>query len=243
MCYRTTTFEQNTKGTDFFLGDLHGMYDMLFDKLAEVDFDFDKDRVFCVGDLADRGPDSVKCIELLSQPWFHCVLGNHEDFLLGYGGFSLWRDPRNGGQWSADISSEKLKELQDLVEAKCWNTLTVNTAYGTVGVVHAESARKWTDNCLLDRENNLWARSRIYHAPGPTVTGVDIVVVGHTPVKKPMKLANVLYIDTGAVFGEYLTLLSADEVFNNDFVHIKAKEVVEYPKELDDAFDTLSSVF
>jgi len=222
MEYKTTHFYGNTEGRDFFLGDLHGMYDMLFHNLVEVDFDFDKDRVFCVGDLADRGPDSVKCLELLNQPWFHSVLGNHEDFLLGYGGSRLWRDLRNGGQWSADISAEKLKELQKLVSAKCWNTMTVSTAYGVVGVVHAESRNNWELNSIHSREDNLWARRRIYHPPGCEVEGVALVVVGHTPLKVPAKLANVLYIDTGGCFdGGYLTLLSSDELFENKFKEFK----------------------
>jgi serine/threonine protein phosphatase 1 len=44
------------------------------------------------------------------------------------------------------------------------------------------------------------------------VTGIDYVVVGHTPLKKPIRLGNVFYIDTGACFGRDLTLLSTEDL-------------------------------
>ena len=40
--------------------------------LLNVDFDFEVDRVFSVGDLIDRGPDSLKCLELVLNKWFFC---------------------------------------------------------------------------------------------------------------------------------------------------------------------------
>lgn len=41
-----------------------------------------------VGDLVDRGPDSIGCLKLLEAPWFHAVMGNHEQLLLNY--FAPW---------------------------------------------------------------------------------------------------------------------------------------------------------
>lgn len=57
---------------------------MLMARLAEIGFDFKKDRLFAVGDLCDRGPDSLGCLALLLEPWFFAVRGNHEDALLQY---------------------------------------------------------------------------------------------------------------------------------------------------------------
>jgi serine/threonine protein phosphatase 1 len=48
--------------------------------------------------------------------------------------------------------------------------------------------------------------------PGVHVGGVTAVVVGHTPTRKPIVRANVINIDTGAVFGGNLTLLGLDEI-------------------------------
>jgi serine/threonine protein phosphatase 1 len=74
----------NSRGKDYVVGDLHGCYDLLQRVLNEVDFDTTRDRLFSVGDLIDRGPDSLKCLELLAEPWFYAVKGNHEDLMLEF---------------------------------------------------------------------------------------------------------------------------------------------------------------
>lgn len=69
----------NSAGRDFVVGDLHGQYDLLMGELDRAGFDRDTDRLICVGDLVDRGPQSVECLSLLREPWFFAVLGNHAD--------------------------------------------------------------------------------------------------------------------------------------------------------------------
>jgi serine/threonine protein phosphatase 1 len=56
----------NSRGKDYVVGDLHGCYDLLQRVLGEVGFDTTCDRLFSVGDLIDRGPNSLKCLELLT---------------------------------------------------------------------------------------------------------------------------------------------------------------------------------
>ncbi|MGY0658121.1 metallophosphoesterase [Bordetella bronchiseptica] len=34
--------------------------------------------MFSVGDLADRGPESVDVLKWLERPWFHAICGNHD---------------------------------------------------------------------------------------------------------------------------------------------------------------------
>lgn len=78
--------EENLLGNDYVIGDLHGCYHELMKLLRFVEFDKEKDRLFCVGDLEHRGPDSIKCLELLKnrsrsgKQWFFATLGNHETF-------------------------------------------------------------------------------------------------------------------------------------------------------------------
>jgi len=70
------------KGRDFIVGDLHGCVGYLDTLMRHVGFDTSTDRLFSVGDLADRGPDSPGSLELLKQPWFYPVMGNHDAMLL-----------------------------------------------------------------------------------------------------------------------------------------------------------------
>ncbi len=66
------------------MGDLHGCYDLLERLLEQVSFDTSCDRLFSVGDLIDRGPDSMRCLQLLAEPWFYAVQGNHEIMMLNF---------------------------------------------------------------------------------------------------------------------------------------------------------------
>ncbi len=74
--------EANTRGRDFIVGDLHGCVGYLDTLMRHVGFDASMDRLFSVGDLVDRGPDSPGALELLDQPWFYPVMGNHDAMLL-----------------------------------------------------------------------------------------------------------------------------------------------------------------
>lgn len=74
----------NTLGKDYVVGDLHGCYGLLERLLNEVDFDKTRDRLFSVGDLIDRGPESLRCLQLLKEPWFYAVRGNHELMMLDF---------------------------------------------------------------------------------------------------------------------------------------------------------------
>jgi serine/threonine protein phosphatase 1 len=77
MSPRIQRIAANSRGRDFVIGDLHGCLDQLQLKLALVSFAPERgDRLFAVGDLVDRGPDSLGCLNLLREPWFFSVLGN-----------------------------------------------------------------------------------------------------------------------------------------------------------------------
>ena len=68
----------NTKGNDYVVGDIHGHAKKLLKQLDGIGFDATVDRLICVGDLIDRGPESIEALALLNEPWFFSVLGNHE---------------------------------------------------------------------------------------------------------------------------------------------------------------------
>lgn len=63
------------------IGDVHGYYDALEKLISKIDLDTTK--VFLVGDIIDRGPDSKKIYDLLiNNDNFYAVKGNHELMLI-----------------------------------------------------------------------------------------------------------------------------------------------------------------
>ncbi|MGX9936496.1 metallophosphoesterase [Advenella kashmirensis] len=141
------TLPANTTGRDFVVGDLHGCLDLLENALERQGFDKQFDRLLSVGDLIDRGPDSLGCLRLLREAWFHAVVGNHEDMLLSYLSLrdSDYHPPRailnNGGQWIARLTPDEHNELhQDLLPRLLTlpYVITVDNGLSTFHVAHAE---------------------------------------------------------------------------------------------------------
>ncbi|WP_313326972.1 metallophosphoesterase [Pseudomonas qingdaonensis] len=215
-------FEINTAGRDFAVGDIHGHFTRLQRALDAVGFDPATDRLFSVGDLVDRGPESDQVDTWLAKPWFHAVRGNHEQMAIEAYRF----DPSgrigdvhlsNGGAWLYARSSveqacyvELLADLPLIIE--------VMTPQGLIGIVHADCPfptwamlESWSGGGMPGMRNVeeavQWSRSRINHENHDGVGGVRAVVVGHTPVRRPAVLGNVYHIDTGGWMDGHFTLL------------------------------------
>lgn len=119
---RCRRLPRNRLGRDFVVGDLHGQRPLLEARLAAVGFDPRIDRVFSVGDLIDRGPDSLETLALIEEPWFHAVLGNHELMLLHFLGMFEHRELRRRdfaarkGPWVLDALYAQRGRLLRLAE-------------------------------------------------------------------------------------------------------------------------------
>ena len=140
----------NTVGRDFIVGDLHGCLDLLQAELTRIDFSPAADRLFSVGDLADRGPDSMGCLRLLREPWFFAVRGNHEDMLIDYclevvppygSSACIQTFFRNGGGWVRTLDSDTQVELRQDMLPRVMNlpyVITVGEGASMFHVAHAE---------------------------------------------------------------------------------------------------------
>lgn len=218
--------KNNTVGKDYFVGDIHGCYEQLMEALEKIKFNPDVDRLISVGDLVDRGPDSVKCLNLLKETWFHAVFGNHEDMMIKSfrHEWSTYNYVQNGGKWFFHLPYEEQEQLVLLADAKMTLVIEVETDIGIIGVIHANAPDDWqkyhrlnNDEDFFDDnlvEDTIWGRRRIYGGQDGRVNGIDYVIVGHTPVEDVTVLDNIVYIDTGAVYDGSLTILSVNEVAN-----------------------------
>lgn len=203
------TFERNTLGTDYVVGDIHGQYEKLMTQLSQMSFDFRRDRLFSTGDLIDRGPHSERCIQLLEEPWFFSVIGNHEYHLLE-GGSNLLITEGMGNHWQFKYSDNYpfLKEIRDLIISHQSLYITLNIGKCVVGIVHACPPRFWpkSDESVLN-ENGLieaiWSRPLSNRHLLRDTKGADFVICGHSNVGSIKVLGKTIFIDTAEVTGEF----------------------------------------
>lgn len=204
----------NLTGRDLVVGDVHGCFSKLRTALQAVGFNPDAgDRLFSVGDLVDRGPESEAALWWLAQPWFFAVLGNHElmalEFCRGSAPAGFYAE--NGGAW---LIGKTPPERQPFIDAFAALPLALEleTPAGLVCVVHADCPNThWSrfmarlamggDNAEAAMDEAVWSRSRISRLWGDGVADVRAVLVGHTPVERVTSLGNVYYLDTGAWLG------------------------------------------
>jgi len=210
-------FPKNHHGRDFVIGDLHGMFHTLELIMQRVDFDPAVDRLFSVGDLVDRGPQSERILEFLDKPWFHAIQGNHEQLLLqsleSESVHKAWTQ-RAGGAWWLTVTDNTRKKICEKIRTLPM-AFEISTDTGEIGIVHADipiglSWREFVKGLQDDKElqqHAQWSRIRHRYITAsetvPKVKGIDLMVVGHSIVDKPLFAANLCYIDTGAAYTGY----------------------------------------
>lgn len=212
----------NAAGRDIYVGDIHGCFARLTNGLKEIGFDGYRDRLICVGDLVDRGPQSGGSLEWLERPWFHAVKGNHEDMVCRFaeGRISIADALENGGAWYAAMPSwMERAPYVDAFEAMPI-AIEVETPAGLIVVIHADvPGEDWgVARGLLEAGDPiatmraLWDRSRVEEGRESrfNIAGARMVIVGHTVVPSPVLAGNMLYLDTGACFGGAVTLFEPD---------------------------------
>lgn len=67
-----------TKSRTIFVGDIHGCIDEFNELLSRVKYDPQSDRLILLGDLVDRGPDSLAIVAKAREMNLECLMGNHE---------------------------------------------------------------------------------------------------------------------------------------------------------------------
>lgn len=195
-------------------GDLHGCYTNLMNRLDVVGFDPAQDLLISVGDLIDRGTENVECLDLINQPWFRAVRGNHEqmmlDAVMSAGSIQHWM--QNGGSWFYNLDADQQILAKSLVRKAAELPLIIEVEKGGKKFVicHADYPHdEYEYGKPVDSQQAIWCRERIslsIDGFSSSISGADLFIFGHTPALQPMRIKNQLYIDTGAVFNGNLTL-------------------------------------
>ncbi|MGK7874114.1 MAG: metallophosphoesterase family protein [Xenococcaceae cyanobacterium] len=187
------------------IGDVHGHYNALI-QLLEAIAPGNDDKVYFLGDLIDRGPQSSQVVEFVIQNNYQCLRGNHEEMLLDVLGngkisdemFQAWL--YSGGH--STVASYDNKIPQEHID---WmKTLPNYLDLGDIWLVHAGVHPQMPIEEQTS-EQFCWIRSEFHSMTEPYFAD-KLIITGHTitftlPGVKSGKIASGpgwLNIETGA---------------------------------------------
>ena len=163
----------------YVMSDIHGDYRGFMEMLAKIGLGAG-DRLYIIGDCADRGPDGVEVLDYaLHADNIILIMGNHEDMLLRT---LKDGDPRMRNIWMANGGSPTLEgflqlptgrriDLLDRIAALP-DDLKISAAGRTWRLVHGSPSD--------DRESRLWERIEPWRGARPEPDG-SMIICGHTP--------------------------------------------------------------
>ncbi|TMO54441.1 metallophosphoesterase [Pseudoalteromonas phenolica] len=212
----------------FVVGDIAGNLDQINTALDRVGFTPNKDVLIALGDMIDRGPDSMGVLKLLRKLNSLTLLGNHEhlmiESILGQDQLArqLWH--KNGGSWSNEVQHEQLEAVCHwLLEQSL--SMVVEYQGHQVGLSHTLPIQ-WSWGVFpVDKRAVvsalLWDRELVKRRKCSANKNVDFSIHGHNSTQVPFWIANSYHIDT-AFYGR-VTMVELSNVIDK-FKYIKAKQ-------------------
>jgi len=208
------------RGNLYAIGDIHGSLGALERLLDKINPDLQHDQLLFVGDYIDRGlhpkgvVDYILRLKNLAPPGqVICLKGNHEAMFLD---FLAGREKAlflfNGGQETLlDYWGDGWVAAEDLVlpadHQQFYQDLQL--FYETADYIFVHGGLK-PGVALADQQEDdlLWIRGEFIASQEDFGRRV---IFGHTPFKQPLLMPNKIGIDTGAVYGNFLTALKLPE--------------------------------
>lgn len=153
------------------IGDVQGCLAPLLRLQQKIDFSPSRDTLYLLGDLVNRGPDSLGVLRHLMQlgDAAQCLLGNHDLHLLG-----LWQGVRQPGRRD---TAQAVLQAPDAAELMGWlrHRAMALHAHGWL-MVHAGVLPAWDIRQTLALAGEVEAALR-----GPDLRGFLGAMYGNTP--------------------------------------------------------------
>jgi serine/threonine protein phosphatase 1 len=238
-----------------FIGDVHGCIqelNILIDKLLLRQ----QDQLIFIGDLIDKGPDSVAVVRRFFELKNFCktslILGNHEEKFLRYHkhletGTGKEKDMKGTDEFPnlcQNLSAVQITGLKAAYYSMHFPENSLVALHGGLGsMLHCDFPKNYKYSVHSPKEFkglDLITKTRYLNPAGKFVTlgeekeedkfwaetydgKFGKVVFGHQPFlqESPMIFPYAFGIDTGCVFGGWLTAMVVENE-NISFVHVKA---------------------
>jgi serine/threonine protein phosphatase 1 len=214
-------------GRTFVMGDIHGAYRALKQCLEISAFDYNADRLICLGDVADGWPDTKACIdELLRVKNLIYIFGNHDFWTLEWMTEGTITDVWYAQGGEATIKSYNKNVPQSHIaffEAAKEYYVEHNKLFVHAGIVPGVALHDQSfETFLWDRKLAARALDLYNVKNAKPLTSFDEVYIGHTPIQchHPIQCAEVWLMDTGAGWSGVLSMMDLEtkEIFTSETV-------------------------
>ncbi|MGO2013005.1 MAG: metallophosphoesterase [Pseudoalteromonas sp.] len=204
----------------FVIGDLDADLAKFHYALKSVNFNKEKDVLISLGDVIDRGNDSLKLLNTFSTLGVHMVLGNHEHMMLesiianDKKAHALWT--KNGGNWHLNVDKQTLRTACEKLVSYPLSIL-LDYQGEKIGLSHT-LGQQWDWSDLNSDKKKLvsellWDREVVKQDKIFSNRGVLFSIHGHNATKKPFWIFNTYHIDTNYKAGRP-TIVELSELIN-----------------------------
>jgi serine/threonine protein phosphatase 1 len=211
---------------DFVIGDIHGAHKALLQCLERAGFDYEKDRLYVLGDVADGWPETAQCCEELSKiKNVVLLMGNHDwwaDQWLRTGWHGMIWEEQGGFATKKSFTDNPelmVKHRHFFTDAKIFHIDKKDNLFVHGGIVPDKNLDRHSIRELI------WERGLALDNLKKHVRPYNEVFIGHTTVfsktnSKPVQKQNVWCMDTGAGWEGVLSMMNIDtkELFQSDLV-------------------------
>jgi len=221
------------------IGDIHGCIEEFEELLKVANYKSGVDRLILLGDLVDRGPDSVGVLRKAQEMKIECVRGNHDHKILKWFNNNKKHYQNHGQQYYQNLTDDDIEYIFKMpVYIKLENAIAVHAGLKPGIPVEKQRADDLMHLRYTDSNHKFVSLKTIWkigkeaadaHFWTERWTGPENIIYGHNVSSLEEPLIEEIYpgvkcygLDTGCCFGGYLTalVLETGEIFK-----VKAKEV------------------
>jgi len=219
----------------FVIGDIHGGLKSLKQCLERSNFDYQNDKLICLGDVADGWSETFECFEeLFKIKNLVYIIGNHDQWLID------WLDKGDKPEiWTSQGGNNTLesylkenpkdwKRHLDFLSSKPFYYIDEeNRCFVHGGVPQKGEPLEECDDIFLSWDRELWNNRNNLE----DIKEFKTVIVGHTSIYTyshyPKNYANVWFMDTGGGMEGVLTIMNIDTMkfFQSDVVSGLYKDI------------------
>lgn len=224
------------------VGDIHGCLEEFDELITTISYNQETDRLILLGDLIDRGPDSVGVVRRAREMKLECVMGNHEHkFLKWYRSVGSAVDVYDKQPHYTQLSDEDvnyISHMSNYIKLPESNTIVVHAGLRANVPLINQSKEDLMYIRYMDSDHKFLSLKKINklgkEATGARFwtefwTGPESIVYGHNvhsyedPLIEEVAPGITCYgLDTGVCFGGKLSALIME---SKEIIKIPAKKI------------------